>query len=133
MNFSSFLKYTASIFLSVFFLAACSSSNSPENIAINYTKAMCAGETEKVIQMVDLSDVPAAQQEQAHAKINLLLKEAKAKIDNEGGLKSVNVTDKQIEESNATVKVTLETGSGKQIPSVVRMKKIDGQWKVSNL
>lgn len=72
--------------------------------------------------------------EKTEALIGMFKEKLEQALESQGGLESYKVSDEQIDEDGetATVKVELTYGNGKTDTENVKLKKIDGKWKITN-
>ena len=116
------------------FLTACGGSDTPEAVAQDFVKALTSGDVDKVLKLMDMSNKDAKELEKMRPKAEMMFAKIKKDIDAQGGVKSIKAVGTEISEDGNTAKVMvqLETVTGKGgNTKPVRLKKVDGKWKVS--
>ncbi|WP_299546947.1 DUF4878 domain-containing protein [uncultured Helicobacter sp.] len=124
------LKKLCFAFVLGVFLSACGSS-SPEEIALDFTKAVYAGDTKAVMKFFDLEGAKPEEVAFAEGKIGLVLSQAKKTSESKGGVKEVVVADKKITENKAIIqtKVIFKDGS-EDLSGRTSLIKKDNTWFV---
>jgi hypothetical protein len=118
-----FIKLALALFVALF-MTAC--GNSPPSTAVDYTKAISAGNFDAAIAMMDPTMLVMGQ-EKAKAAFGM----QKAMFDTMGGVSGVSVENEKIEGEIAQVTLKVQFGNGTSDNQLVVLKKIDGKWKVS--
>ena len=115
------------LLFSLFLIVVSCSSNSPKSVAVNFFEAISEGDFETAKKYGDTA---------TNSLFDLVLAfgadKMKEEIEKNKDKVKFEVTDEEIDgdEAKVTVKST-ELESGKEETSIVQLKKIDGEWKVS--
>lgn len=111
--------------------AAQTSNPAQEQVIIDFFNAVAAGQPEKVIELIDISEANGAQAAQSQNKLKLLIAEEKAKIDAKGGLKSVKVkkaSDTAAKPNMYEVELTFTDNSTQE--SIIEVFQAGSNWKI---
>lgn len=109
-------------------MSSCGDSNTPEAVASKAVECMMKKDFKGLVDLTALSD-----QEKAGV-VQLLEEKGSKKLDQQGGIKSFEIVDQQIDEKDgtATVKVKYVYGNGDDDTDTMQLiKGEDGQWKLS--
>lgn len=121
------LLFSLSIVLIGFFLLACGGSPStPEDTAKDFISLVEKGD----MGALDLM-APELIQMLGKEKLEKALTETGQKFKDKGGVKSVDITEKEIKDNEATMKVTTNFGNGKSETENMKMIKKDGKWLIT--
>jgi len=118
--------------LAVLALAACGSADTPEDVVQAYYKAAAAGDADKTIQWISLSDVDADDMPQAKAKVQMIAAEVQSKAKSNGGLKKVEIVESSTDDANNTARLKVEVffGNDKKSTESFRLRRDDGKWRI---
>lgn len=110
---------------------ACSTSvgNGPEKVVENYLESLKAGKYEKAIDCLDLE-----KNENEKEQIKMLAEKLKQGNEEQGGLKSYEITSVEEKENEgevrAKVEVTTTYGNGETSDDSYELVKKEGKWKI---
>lgn len=121
--------------ISVVLLVSCAGGkkSSPGESYKQAMTYMAEGEFEKVLDYVEKPDgteITPEEKEQAIAMYGMV----KGMIDNQGGMKNIEITGEEISEDGNTAKVsfTVTFGNGETSDDQATMVKVNGKWKVKS-
>lgn len=134
------MRKVFAIFMAVFLgltLAACGkSAATPENVAVEFMTNIWKGKTDALVEQIYLSEADKAKpgiNEMVSGKLQMIAGQAKAQAEAQGGVASVSVIDKQVDEAGGTAIVQVETKfkqGTKTDTSKVKLRKDGDVWKV---
>lgn len=121
------LFFSITILLISLFIFSCSKSPStPEDTAKEFISLVEKGD----MSALDLM-TPELVQMLGKEKLEKALTESGQKFKNKGGVKSVDITDKEIKDNEATMKVTTNFNNGKSETEKMKMINKDGKWLIT--
>lgn len=132
MKLSNFKLFISIIFCS-FLLAGCGNSNPEEKVVIDYYTAIANGKTDDALELVDFSSEKPDEVGFIKEKLKALMGEMKERIfDNQGGLKSIEITNKEFSDDKKTVNISyiIHFNNGSQKADNITLVNIDGKWKI---
>ncbi len=130
-----------------FLLAACSddSNDNPANVAQTFFTEMLEGDAHKAVELIDVGDIDQGLSqitgqemsvEDTEKKLTEMFTEMKKEVEKVGGVDAIKVGEVTYnnDKTEATVPVTLsfkkEMNGKKSDTQDVKLKKVDGMWKV---
>jgi len=125
------LLYTGLLMLFSMLLAACSSSK-PEAVVEDLLKAIAKQDVDKVAELYALGDVPENQRLQVKGKLQMMVGQAAAQMQANGGFKRVDIVESSIADDGQTaiVRATIIFNNGKEDTAPMRLRREDGKWKI---
>lgn len=126
-------KFFISIILCSFLLAGCGNSNQEEKVVINYYTAIANGKTDEALELIDFSTAKPDEIGLIKEKLKALMGEMKERIfDSQGGLKSIEITNKEFSDDKKTVNISyiIHFNNGSQKVDNITLVNIDGKWKI---
>jgi len=115
------------------FLAACSSSGDPEQVAQAFTRAAYAGDVDKLMELIDTpANAQANQKDMVRGKLQMMVAATSALAAQKGGVDKIETGKVSYNEDKtiATVPVTVLFENDEKTTDSVRLVKVDGDWKV---
>lgn len=138
MNFIKYIKLLLISISCAFLFTACATTgtkDSPEAVAKEFVTAMTNADTDRFLELMDTSDIEAAELDQMRPKLETIFQMMKQELDEKGGIKSIDVVSSEIAEDGNTAQVTLKmtmgNGESEDMPPMP-LKKVDGKWKVAD-
>lgn len=117
-------------------LIACGSSK-PEDVALNYVKAAFDGDADEMLSQIYIPDSAKQRpgsEEIITGKIKAGASKAKEQAERKGGVKNIEVVEKEIDEANGLAKVVVnvkfKNDQSQSDSSRVKLIKNDNKWKV---
>ena len=121
------LFFSITILLVGIFIFSCSKSPStPEDTAKEFISLVEKGD----MGALDLM-TPELVQMLGKEKMEKALKESGEKFKKNGGVKSVDIADKEAKDNEATMKVTTNFNNGKSETEKMKMINKDGKWLIT--
>lgn len=119
--------FSVSIILISLFIIACGGSPStPEDTAKKFLSLVEQGDNSALDLMA-----PEMTQLLGKEKLEKAIEEKSKEINEKGGIKSIEFTDKDIKDNEATMKVTTNFGNGKSETEKMKMINKDGKWLIT--
>lgn len=119
----------------VFFMAACSSSDTPGGAMKKYGNYLIEGDYEKFVDgFAFAEDLDSEKiEEQKKGFLAMLKEKANKEFEKKGGLKSIEILSEEISEdgNSATVKLKQTYGNGETEEGTQTMVKRNGEWLMS--
>ena len=109
-------------------ITSCGNANTPEAVAAKAVECMQKKDFKGLVDLTTLSD------QEKEGMTQLLEEKGGKKLDEQGGIKSFEIVDQQIDEEagTANVKVKYVYGNGSEDTDNMQLQKdADGQWKLS--
>lgn len=123
------------IVMTMFVMAACSSSNTPGGALKQYSEYLQKGDYEKFVDGLtfDESQDAATVKEQKAALVSMLKEKVSKEYEKKGGIKSIEILSEEIAEdgNTAVVKTKHTYGNGETEEGDQQMVKRDGKWLMS--
>ncbi|MCZ2106141.1 MAG: DUF4878 domain-containing protein [Burkholderiales bacterium] len=111
-------------------LSACFGAG-PEAAVEGFYQAVAQGDADKAMGFLALESVSANEMLMVKPKIQMLVATGKAKIDANGGLKGVKITDQQPQGENALhVRLEITFQNGKTDSDTMNLVKEKDGWKI---
>lgn len=124
------LKYLF-VLAAVLMLGACGVENSPQGVAMAFSKAVMAGDADTAIGLVDFSAIPDDRQDGAKKSMKTALKIMHTKTEAWGGVDSIEVTKvDKTDDSHARVSITTHFNDGEPRVSGGKVIRVDDQWRI---
>lgn len=113
-------------------LVACSGSG-PEKMAVKHVEALVAGDIERMMATLHLSEKELKELNTVKGKMSMLVGAASDEIKAAGGAKSIKVvtTEYSDDKKNAYVEIKIELGNGDSKTERVNLVQVKDGWKVS--
>jgi len=129
--FPSRLLCTGVALLACLLLAACSSSK-PEATVEAFYQAVVKRDVDKAVEQLYMGDVPENELFQAKGKIQMIIGQIAADIEENGGLKQIEVLESEIDNGgqNARVRITVHYKNGEDRSDSLHLQREDGKWKI---
>src|SRR5690606_15724290 len=111
------------------FLAACSSSGDPEQVAQAFTRAAYAGDVDKLMELIDTpANAQANQKDMVRGKLQMMVAATSALAAQKGGVDKIETGKVSYNEDKtiATVPVTVLFENDEKTTDSVRLVKVDG-------
>lgn len=142
------IKIFALFFFALHLTAYAKNLDDPADVAKTFFSEMAQGDPHKAVALLDLSELnamlaeisgqdgPEISRDQAEEKLSQMIGEMQTEIKNAGGIESIKTGDVRYnsDKTEATVAVTVslnaEIDGKKSDTETLKLKKIDGQWKV---
>lgn len=117
-------------------LSACGGgSDKPEDVAIAFTKHVYEGDSNKMLELIDMRKVNSDEKAVLDGKLKLAAESVKGEIEKKGGYKEVVSTavegDCQKDGGVCTVKLKTTFGDGQSENGEVKIINVDGKFKVA--
>jgi hypothetical protein len=115
--------------LSIFFATSCGGPKTPGEIAKYYTEKMYKGDIEEVLEAY----VNPPEGEKKDQLVALVKGKLEKTLEKKEGLSEVKIMEEKIAEDGETARVKLEVifGDGSKDHDTMRLKKVDGDWKIN--
>lgn len=127
--------YFSLIAMTMFIMAACSSSDGPGDAMKRYSNYLIKGNYEKFVDGIAFRQdaTPDNLKEQKDALVSMLKEKVAKEYEKMGGLKSIEVLSEEISEdgNTASVKIKQTYGNGETQEGTQEMVKRDGKWLMS--
>jgi len=127
--------YFSLMIMTMFVMAACSSSGGPGDAMKKYGNYLIKGNYEKFVDGLafDQDATPDKLKEQKDGLVSMLKEKVSKEYEKMGGLKSIEVLSEEISEdgNTATVKIKQTYGNGETQEGSQTMVKRDGKWLMS--
>jgi hypothetical protein len=121
------LFFSLTVLLSGLFIIGCGGSKStPEDTAKEFISLVEKGNMDALDLMA-----PELVQMLGKEKLEKALAESGQKFKDNGGVKSVDISDKVIKDNEATMKVTTNFNNGKSETEKMKMINKDGKWLIT--
>lgn len=124
--------YFSLMVMTMFVMAACSSTSTPGGAMKQYGKYLTDGDYEKFVDGIVFNSEATAEEikEQKEGLVAMLKEKGSKEYEKKGGLKSMEVISEEISEdgNTATVKMKQTYGNGETEESEQKMVKKDGKW-----
>ena len=119
--------FSITVLLTGLFIIGCGGSPStPEGTAKEFISLVEKGD----MSAIDLM-APELVQMLGKEKLEKALGETTQKFKDKGGVKSVDITDKEVKDNEATMKVTTNFNNGKSETEKMKMINKDGKWLIT--
>lgn len=115
--------------MSLILLSACS-NETPESFSKHFFEALATGKTDKAINMFSLDEVKENEMTTARGKLMMVVGGMQSYINQNGGLKSVDIMSVQEYPEYVGVHVRLQFGNGTQKNEILKLTHQDGDWKL---
>lgn len=124
--------YVSLMVMTMFIIAACSSTSTPGGAMKQYAGYLVNGNYEKFVEGFDVGNkqTPEEIQKQKESLVALIEEKGEKEYEKKGGLKSMEVISEKISEdgNTATVEVKTTYGNGETEDGIQKMVKKDGKW-----
>jgi len=112
------------------FSTSCSSPSSPGDTVKAFSYAMEQGNVDEVISILASNEKDLTKEDRE--KLSALVASAKENIEENGGIKSIEILEETTNEDGINAKVKYETtyGDGKTEKVETKLIMLDGSWKV---
>ncbi len=113
------------------FTTSCGSPSTPGDVSVELWKNVEKGNYDDVIDAYALGDEEMSEEDRA--KFTAMLTKSKAKIEEEGGIKSIEIIEEEINEAGdeATVKIKIIYGNDDEDTEKQKLVLADGKWKAT--
>ncbi|MDY0104292.1 MAG: DUF4878 domain-containing protein [Lentimicrobium sp.] len=113
------------------FMASCGGgAKSPADVSKSFVEKIEKGDVSAAVKMLDGADKATEEEIQ---KMEAFLGEGSKEVASKGGIKSIDVLSETISDDGMEADVDLKViyGNGEEDESTTKLKKIDGNWKIS--
>lgn len=117
-------------------LVACSGgNNTPQAAAKQFSEALYKGDADTVLKLLYIPEKEAKKdgfEDMMRGKMKMMVQEAKAHAEKNGGLDSVNTSEPKYfdEKKRATVQTTVKFKNGEEKKSNTKLIATDDGWKI---
>jgi len=121
----------ALLLLACLLLAACSSSK-PEATVDAFFQAAAKRDVDKALEQLAMGEMSANELFQAKGKIQMIVGHIAETIENNGGLKRMEVVESEIDDDGqkARVQVKFIYNNGEESTNTLSLRHEDGKWKM---
>lgn len=116
-------------------LSACGGSEKPEDVAVQFSKYVYDGKSDKMLELIDTRKLGADEKSVLEGKLKVAMESVKGEVEKNGGYKeivSTAVTGECKDEGGVcTVKLKTTFGNGKTEDGEVKVVNVGGEYKVS--
>jgi len=125
------LLYTGFLLLASMFLVACSSSK-PESTVEAFYRAAAKRDVDKVMEQFAVAGKSGDELLMAKGKVQMMVGQMAAQIEENGGIKRIEVLESSIDEDgdSARVQVKLIFNDGSERADSNRLRREGGKWKI---
>lgn len=116
-------------------LSACGGSEKPEDVAVQFSKYVYEGKSDKMLELIDTGKLSSDEKAVLDGKLKIAMESVKGEVEKNGGCKEVvstGVTGECKDEGGiCTVKLKTTFGNGETEDGEVKIVNVGGKYKVS--
>ena len=116
--------------LVVAMLAACGERDA-KDVALDYENALIKGDVDKIISMLDMNDEDKKHEQELKGKLAYMVGGIPAQVEQKGGVDKIEVENENCDDTYCMVNLKIYFNDGSSKNDRVKLKKVDGTWKIS--
>lgn len=111
-------------------LAACGGRDA-KDVALDFENAVIKGDVDKIFSMLDMSDEDKKHEQEIKGKLAYMIGGIPAEVKKKDGLDKIEVENENCNDTYCSVNLKIYFNDGSSKDDRVKLKKVDGTWKIN--
>ena len=111
-------------------LAACGGRDA-KDVALDFENAVIKGNVDKIFSMLDMNDEDKKHEQELKGKLAYMVGGIPAQVEQKGGVDKIEVENENCDDTYCMVNLKIYFNDGSSKNDRVKLKKVDGTWKIS--